>query len=110
MKEYIEINGITFELSHVRKFFDHINSGEYHHKSLYQMYHSPSMEKVRIYEKWFTWFDTTKDDVQEWEYSQTFGCRSANTFIFTIGMTMRYQGTWYYIVITPSRNIAFILQ
>ena len=109
MKQYIEINHEQFEVSHAKKFFEHVNSSNYHHKSLYKCYTRPSSSKVRIYERWFTWFDVTKDNTETWEYQQTFGVRTFNTFMITLGMTIRVNGQWYYIVITPSRKIAFEL-
>lgn len=104
-KNYIEIGGRTFELSHDINFTNHVNSNNYHYPSLYNVYNNPSSTKVRIYEDWFTWFDLLKS-AEPWQYKETFGVRSYNTNFFTLGITVFVNNVWYYLEIFPTRNIA----
>lgn len=105
MKEYIEIAGRTFEIGDEISFRNHVNSSNYHYPSLYKCYSSPSYRKVAIYKDWFTWFDINKR-AEKWQYKETIGVRSYNTYFFTLGITMYDGHEWYYLEIFPSRNIA----
>ena len=105
MKQYVEINGVNFELSDEINFRCHVNSRNYHFPALYNCYEKPSYRKVSIYEEWFKWFEATKQN-EEWQYKATFGVRSYNTNVFTLGITLVYEQVWYYLEIFPTRNVA----
>ena len=105
MKNYVTIAGRNFELGSEISFTNHVNSNHYHLPKFYKAYAKPSIAKVQIYEDWFTWFDINKC-AEDWQYTETIGVRSHNTYSFTLGITMFDGCDWWYLEIYPTRKIA----
>lgn len=95
MKKTMEINGVNFEVKkkgsitfYVKNLF----------RNLTDCYTRPSDRKKAIWREWREFF--TELD------SYTGGCfvNSYNCNVFTIGNTIRFNGTLYNVLITPTHN------
>lgn len=95
MTNYVEINGVTFELCK-RKVSEPKHKD---FKYLTDCYTSPSSTKVLIYNKWFNtflyYFNTDLHDM---------GVSSYNSMCFTFSAYFTYNGKRYLAVITKSHN------
>lgn len=89
-KNYIEINGRTFEL------IDSIPPVTPCFKHLYDIYHRPSETKLAIFYGWEKWFDS----VGSWDS----GAISGNSNFYTHGGDFEYKGVRYRAIITYAHN------
>lgn len=95
MKEFMEINGKTFEV--MKKKVDLTAFNNRTIRTLYDCYSRPSATKERIYDDWGAWYSNTLG-------VHDLSVRSYNCNFFTLEATYHTNGKIYYVEITPTHN------
>ena len=103
MKKYSTINNTTFEVvtpkgQTLQALEYSFNRGYY---DIYGAYDRPSTSKVYI---WNYWAKTLRE-MGCYDYCVT----SFNTFQFTIGGHLEYEGKEYFVKITPNHNYLYLI-
>ena len=106
-KEYIKINGVTFEnLGAIDETV--VYACEFCRSDIYDVYKNPSWRKVGIWEQWCKWaeeiYDSSMDSFAWIEIS------SHNSQFFSIVGQVRENGQTYRVLITPAHNRAWLLK
>ena len=107
MKNYVSIYGKSFELVKPRDKQSYIEMARtIKIRSLSDCYNEPSRYKQAIYDEWEEWLDCIENHCG---IVLRFGVRSHNYAHFTLHAEIEIDGQLYYMLVTPSRNILYLI-